>query len=60
MSNNYLKKSVFNGHTHKLNGGSGNKARALLSWDTYNTSVGDVSHIKSTVLISELKTNAPG
>lgn len=60
ISSNYVKKIVFNGHTHKLNGGSGNKARALLSWDTYDTFVGDVSHIKSTVLISELRTNAPG
>lgn len=54
----YLPRAVFNTHRHRVNSTS-TDYRALTTWDTYSSAVGDVSHIKQTKSLSDLNTSAP-
>ena len=54
---NYTPWRTYSGHTHHALNIS--RVYALTDWDTYNTSVGDVSHIKRTTDIGGLYTSRP-
>lgn len=54
---NYTPWNTYKGHTHRSVNVS--NTYGLIDWDTYNSPVGDISHIKRTSRLSDLYTGGP-